>query len=130
MLEFLSTLVRHVSALVLELSSRDSQPEGDPHRQEDYPSRGTSRFSRSRVKNLLIHNLGEECHPVSPPVGTGLRDNYTCSVDYKQELYSIFWSGSMQYHDLVHSPNDPQYRFEKIQLSSEMVPDLVKVNSH
>ncbi|GAB7353736.1 hypothetical protein MBLNU459_g4133t1 [Dothideomycetes sp. NU459] len=61
-----------------------------------------------------------EAHPVSPPVGAETRGEYTCYVDYKYDLYSIYWSGSMQYPEMSGFPRDSKHRYVKVELTPEM----------
>ncbi|KAK4130696.1 hypothetical protein BT67DRAFT_445496, partial [Trichocladium antarcticum] len=45
-----------------------------------------------------------EAKPITPPQGTGIRGSYQCIIDYNHEPFSVTWSGSQSYPDLVTFP--------------------------
>jgi hypothetical protein len=48
---------------------------------------------------------GYQAQPITPPQRAQNHGSYTCIVDYDHKPYSITWSGSPEYPDLMKFPN-------------------------
>ncbi|PFH56414.1 hypothetical protein XA68_16546 [Ophiocordyceps unilateralis] len=57
-----------------------------------------------RTHQPICYVPGAEAKPTSPPKAAETRGSYQCLVDYDSDLFSVRWSGSPQYPDLVGFP--------------------------